>query len=190
LEEDSINYSHISLGTNSNKGRKFPGKAKPLVEIMIKNSTYSRNHLKERLLKEGILENKCIICGLEPIWQNKKLVMVLDHINGVPDDHRKENLRLLCPNCNSQIDTFAGKRNKKKYNCTICGNKTTRNRKYCNDCFSVIDFEYKHAPRLSCRKVKNRPPKEQLLQEIKKLGYCGTGRKYGVSDNAIRKWVL
>jgi len=34
-----------------------------------------------------------------------------------------------------------------------------------------------------------RPPISQLVEEVKKLGYCGTGRKYGVSDNAIRKWI-
>jgi very-short-patch-repair endonuclease/transposase-like protein len=39
------------------------------------------------------------------------------------------------------------------------------------------------------RKVQNRPPIEQLKNEVKELGYCGTGRKYGVSDNTIRKWL-
>ena len=38
------------------------------------------------------------------------------------------------------------------------------------------------------RKV-NRPPYDQLIQEIKELGYSAVGRKYNVSDNAIRKWV-
>jgi len=40
------------------------------------------------------------------------------------------------------------------------------------------------------KKVKNRSSKEQLLQEIKETNYCAVGRKYGVSDNAVRKWVL
>lgn len=39
------------------------------------------------------------------------------------------------------------------------------------------------------RKVQNRPSIEQLKNEVKELGYCGTGRKYGVSDNTIRKWL-
>ena len=39
------------------------------------------------------------------------------------------------------------------------------------------------------RKVKDRPSKEQLLKEIEKTNYCVVGRKYGVSDNAIRKWI-
>lgn len=114
LKEDDIDYSHISLGLNCNKGRKFPGKAQPLEKVMIKNSIYDRGSLKKRLLKNKILENKCSICGLLPKWKSKKLVMVLDHINGINNDHRLKNLRLLCPNCNSQTSTFAGRKIKIK----------------------------------------------------------------------------
>ncbi len=113
LEEDKIDYSHIPLGINSNKGRKFPSKAFPLEDVMVKNSSYSRKNLKERLLKNGMLENKCKICGQNEIWNGHKLVMILDHINGVGNDHRLENLRMLCPNCNSQQPTFSGRNNKK-----------------------------------------------------------------------------
>ena len=44
-----------------------------------------------------------------PTWRSKPLVLVLDHINGVNDDYRADNLRLLCPNCNSQTSTFCGR---------------------------------------------------------------------------------
>ncbi len=111
--EEDIDLSHIPLGLNSNKGRKFPSKAIPLKEVMVKNSTYDRGSLKRRLLKKGILENKCNICEQEGEWQGKKLVMVLDHINGISNDHREENLQMLCPNCNSQQKTFSGRNNKK-----------------------------------------------------------------------------
>jgi 5-methylcytosine-specific restriction endonuclease McrA len=47
------------------------------------------------------------------MWNGIPLVLVLDHINGKNNDNRQNNLRLLCPNCNSQQSTFAGK-NKKK----------------------------------------------------------------------------
>lgn len=179
LSEEEVDFSHISLGIGSNKGRKFPSKAVPLSEVMVKNSTYSRSTLKKRLLKDGILENKCFLCGQEPIWQGKKLVMVLDHTNGEGDDHREENLRLLCPNCNSQTSTFSGRQKKKKYYCEKCGNERKwKKSKLCNKCSGSQK-----------RKVKNRPSKEQLLKEIEETNYSAIGRKYGVSANSVRKWV-
>jgi ferredoxin len=85
----------------------------PTEDILVENSGYqNRTSLKKRLLADGLLKNECALCGQEPEWKGKPLVMILDHINGVNDDHRRENLRMLCPNCNSQQDTFAG-RNKK-----------------------------------------------------------------------------
>ena len=81
----------------------------PLSEICVENSTYGRGHLKFRLIENGMLRNKCYICNLDPIWNNKKLVMVLDHKNGINNDNRPDNLQLLCPNCNSQTDTFCSK---------------------------------------------------------------------------------
>lgn len=81
-----------------------------LYAILVKNSKYANTtYLKHRLLKQGILKNQCYECGQLPYWNGRLLVMVLDHINGINNDHRIENLRLLCPNCNSQQNTFAGK---------------------------------------------------------------------------------
>jgi len=179
LEEDKIDYSHISLGMNSNKGRKFPSKAFPLEDVMIENSTYSRGLLKKRLLKNGMIENKCIICDQLPEHNNQKLVMVLDHINGKHDDHRIENLRMLCPNCNSQQKTFAGRSLRKKYNCKTCGKEIKKYSKLelCKKCLCIY------------RRTVNRPSKEILLKEIEETNYCAVGRKYGVSDNSIRKWI-
>lgn len=85
----------------------------PLSEVLVRNSTYARKHLKKRLLEKRLIENRCAVCGLGTEWNGKDLVLVLDHINGEPDDHRIENLRMLCPNCNSQTATFVGKRKKK-----------------------------------------------------------------------------
>lgn len=113
LKDYNIDFSHMKRGLNSNQGRKF-GFKRDIKEYLIKDCPFSRCIVKKRCLAEGILENKCAECGQLPEWQNKKLVLVLDHINGVHNDNRIENLRLLCPNCNSQTDTFAGKNNKKK----------------------------------------------------------------------------
>lgn len=86
----------------------------PLDRILVAQSTYgNRSCLKQRLIVAGLLVNRCAICGIRPEWNGSSLVLILDHINGVRNDNRLFNLRLLCPNCNSQTETFAG-RNKKK----------------------------------------------------------------------------
>ena len=81
-----------------------------LKEIMVENSTYQNiTKLKERIIRENILPYKCAICGNNGEWNGQQLVLQLDHINGKHFDHRKENLRFLCPNCHSQTETFSGK---------------------------------------------------------------------------------
>lgn len=82
----------------------------PLEEILQgKHPSYSRFSLKQRLLKEGIKSNKCEECGMEDTWNGKPINMHLDHVNGKHDDHRLSNLRMICPNCHSQTETYGGK---------------------------------------------------------------------------------
>lgn len=79
--------------------------------ILVENSSYnSTNHLKKRLIRDGLLDELCYECGIFE-WRSRPLVLHLDHINGERHDNRIENLRLLCPNCHSQTPTFCrGKR--------------------------------------------------------------------------------
>ena len=73
-------------------------------DIFIENSTYTNsNRLKKKAIENHLLENKCSICGNTGIWQGKKLILHLHHINGNHLDNRIENLTILCPNCHSQI---------------------------------------------------------------------------------------
>lgn len=69
---------------------------------------YQTLKLKKRLISEGILVYKCAECGIES-WNGKSLTLQLDHIDGNPHNHLLSNLRLLCPNCHSQTDTFCGR---------------------------------------------------------------------------------
>lgn len=82
-------------------------------EVFVENSTYPRKNIKKRILEKNLLEYKCACCGLGGYWNDMPLVLQLDHINGVNNDHRLTNLRFLCPNCHTQQDTYAGKNRKK-----------------------------------------------------------------------------
>jgi HNH endonuclease len=158
----------------------------PLDKIMVRHSTYSRTNLKSRLLDVGLLEHHCYECGQRSEWNGKPLTLQLDHINGTADDNRLVNLRLLCPNCHSQTSNFAGKKRRKipKYEACECCLKSLgkfNKQPLCKKCFA-------QQPRPSCRKVE-RPPLNVLKEQVENHGYAATGRKYGVSDNAIRKWL-
>jgi uncharacterized protein YlaI len=85
----------------------------PLDEILIENSSYNRRSLKKRLIEESIMTYQCSGCGNRGEWNGEQLTLQLEHINGVHNDNRIENLDFLCPNCHSQTATYAGKNSKK-----------------------------------------------------------------------------
>ena len=162
-------------------------KKKPLSEVAVENSTYNRGHLKDRLIKDLKWEYKCKECGQGDMWKGKKLTLELDHINGVNNDHRLENLRFLCPNCHSQMPTNKGAnvkrkptKNKLPTTCTDCNKKITKGSTRCGSCASK---------KFNKRKVKDRPSLETLLKDLETMPYTKVGKKYGVSDNCIRKWI-
>ena len=110
IQELHLDVSHMT-GQAWNQGlRRRPlREAQPLSEILVEHSTFiNANHLRERLLKEGIKPHRCECCGNSK-WNGQPIPLELHHVNAVRDDQRLENLRLLCPNCHALTDNYRGK---------------------------------------------------------------------------------
>jgi hypothetical protein len=174
--------------------RRAPRRSRtPLTEILVEGSTYSRGHLKDRLFDEGIKRRQCERCGLGDVWRGQPMSLILDHINGVPTDNRIENLRIVCPNCAATLETHCGRKNRidrKPRACLYCATEFIPKyptHRYCTQrCGSHCSGT--PGPRPELRKV-TRPSYEQLMSELEATSFVAVGRKYGVSGNAVRKWL-
>jgi predicted RNA-binding Zn-ribbon protein involved in translation (DUF1610 family) len=166
---------------NKNTLKKKHNPKKSIVDYMVENSSYGRGSLKARIIREKIILYKCNMCGCDPIWRNNSLVLILDHINGVRNDHRKENLQFLCPNCNSQTPTFAGRNNNKEKNIKV---------KYC-PCGKKIYF--KSTKCIECLSMESRKVIWPSAQELGKMLWekptSQIAKEFGVSDQAVTKWA-
>ena len=92
-----------TIWSDDRVGRKFKKE-----EVFSSNSSTSTGSIKKIILAEKLIEYKCKECGIFE-WNEKKISLELDHINGKRNDHRLCNLRFLCPNCHSQTSTFRGR---------------------------------------------------------------------------------
>lgn len=168
--------------------------ATPLAEVLVEHSTYARAKLKARLFETGLKERCCEICGQGEIWRGARMALIIDHINGVPDDNRLENLRIACPNCAATFDTHCGRKNRVEAGpraCAVCGVEFVPNlptQRHCSRPCGIRHANRHYGPRPESRKVP-RPSYAVLVEEIEALGFSAVGRKYGVSDSAVRKWV-
>ncbi len=195
LKTLDVDTSHFCRKNNMDTVRK---NVRPLENYLENKYPISTHRLKKRLIRDGIMEHKCYNCNLDK-WLEIKIPLEMHHKDGNNKNNNLENLILLCPNCHALTDNYRGRNQarstktvehiteKKEHKrldssntpCVSCGNLRWNKAKtgLCSVCL-----------KLSYRRVE-RPSIEILEQQTKKLGFCGTARLYGVSDNAIRKWV-
>lgn len=178
--EEEVDTSHFdgrAAKRDSNTRHRIP-----LISVLVEHSTYNRASLKKRLMEEGLLKNECALCSQGAEWKGKLLILRLDHINGVFDDNRQGNLRLICPNCDSQLDTYGGRNRSYR-----------RERSNCNGCAKQIE---PNSSGLCLRCFNNKHPKKtkviwpdlyELEREIRLTSKSAVARRLGVSETAVRK---
>jgi Zn finger protein HypA/HybF involved in hydrogenase expression len=197
LVKMKIEYS----GNQGGKGIKIDKKRMTALEY-VKSSTHIKsNSLKKKLIEEGYKEHKCEECMLIE-WNGESIPIELHHIDGDKFNNNFYNLQILCPNCHAQTNNYKGKNIKIEkiiYKCKDCDNNIQKNSIRCNECSKKhifnnkkikkeTDKNWRSRPKLSQRRV-DRPSYEVLKKEVDETNYSAVGRKYGVSDNAIRKWI-
>lgn len=195
----SLASDHMA-GEAWRRGRSFPNSSKiPLEEILVEGSRYSTSTLRTRLLKEKVFDPRCSRCGGEE-WNGLPMPLELDHINGVNDDHRIENLRILCPNCHAQTTTYRGKNKKKNRpsnyrknpnRCFDCAKEVSQKSLRCRPCGFAYRARNKGGPDSSAplRTKIVWPTASEVVERVNSTSFSATGRYLGVSDNAVRKFL-
>lgn len=187
-----FDISHFT-GINPQKRPVSPTRS---IEELLADPYANRGNIKRRLLAEGLLSYRCYICSTDT-WQGANLSLQLDHINGVSDDHRIENLRLLCPNCHSQTENYCGRNIARRQGARYCdcGKELSRYAKKCAKCSACY-------PKITIKKPLGeprpyvsipRPTKitwptaEELAVMVWQESTSAIAAKLGVSDNAVAK---
>jgi len=101
-----IDTSHFH-GQLWSKGKSL-GSRRPIEEYLVEGKLVQSHKLKLRLIIEGLKQHKCECCGITE-WNGQPTPIELDHIDGNRYNNTIENLRILCPNCHAQTDTYRGK---------------------------------------------------------------------------------
>jgi hypothetical protein len=170
-----------------------------VLKISTKDSRESSKLLRRALLESG-RKYECEVCGNTGEWMGKPITLEIDHKNDNWLDNRQSNIWFLCPNCHSQkaikyvksIATNTADHPKQKRSRGNRGCRHTYRCKKCNDEFKTQRPKQQYCSqrcfKIASRKVE-RPTRDELINLLKTASWCEIGRKYGVSDSAIRKWV-
>lgn len=158
-----------------------------LTQFTVENKRLPNTHnTKLQLIKLGLLENKCHHCNNEGFWLNQPLSLHLDHIDGNPRNNVIANLRLLCPNCHSQTETYCGKnvnREKEESRCSDCNIKLTSS--WAFRCLSCFNKQRNNGLPKPTKIVW--PNKEKLIELVETKKMVDLAKELGVSISAIKK---
>ena len=192
LEELNIDITHFYNGGKS--------RHRPLEDYLVLDGpVIGSNYLKVRLIRAGILEQKCSECGMTEWRGQTDKVFDLDHINGNNRDNRIENLRILCALCHrltptwgvgirvekpAEDDVFSRHRNDVRESAakkTICGcgrSKSSVSQK-CQVCHDTSGARNRY----------DFKPIEDTVTDVKRFGWRGAASLVGCSDTALKKYL-
>jgi len=194
VQTENIDISHFDGNSTDVIKRKFTDD-----DIFVQGKKHNNSIIKSRFLTK-VKEYKCSICGISE-WNNAKIVLHLDHIDGDNTNNLIHNLRLLCPNCHSQTETYCRKTDSRKiyYDNVIKNNNNIKNNSKPKTQYkcSCGNIKYSKNPNSSCKECDNKkrirktkinwPDKETLESLIYQFSLLALGKRLGVSDNAVRK---
>ena len=106
IEEHEFDISHFNSASCFTRGKE---NIRAYQDVFVEQSPIPRSSLSRQVKRFNALEYRCSVCSNEGVWNGNKLALVVDHVNGISNDNRIENLRYMCPNCHSQTDTFGGR---------------------------------------------------------------------------------
>ena len=170
IKREKVDVDHIARGLGTRRNKPSPNRS-PIDRVLASTNS---GWIKRTLMRDGILINRCAICDGEPEWKGKPLVLRLDHTNGFNRDNRLENLRLVCPNCDSQLPTFSGRNRIRKHVCVDCGRPVSKGCARCAKC-------YKRPNKIVW------PEPQAIVASLRTSNYTALAKKLGVSAAAIKK---